>query len=77
MTQTLPRLYPHQLLERKCTHMGDSYAGTVWVRVKHVGLFSDAMHSPAGIYLLKVNKCDIRSKLTIKTPLASFWCLNC
>ena len=41
---------------------------------------------PAGIYLLKVNnrntrtRCEICSKLTIKTPerrLASFWCLYC
>ena len=40
----------------------------------------------AGIYLLKVNnrntrtRCEICSKLTIKTPerrLASFWCLYC
>ena len=43
-------------------------------------------HTPAGIYLLKVNnrntrtRCEICSKLTIKTPerrLASFWCLYC
>ena len=43
-------------------------------------------HVPAGIYLLKVNnrntrtRCEICSKLTIKTPerrLASFWCLYC
>ena len=42
--------------------------------------------NPAGIYLLKVNnrntrtRCEICSKLTIKTPerrLASFWCLYC
>ena len=41
---------------------------------------------PAGIYLLKVNnrntrtRCEICSKLAIKTPerrLASFWCLYC
>ena len=41
---------------------------------------------PAGIYLLKVNKrnsrtrCETCSKLTIKAPepnLASFWCLYC
>ena len=36
---------------------------------------------PAGIYLLKVNnrnnrtRCEICSELTIKTP--SFWCLYC
>ena len=43
-------------------------------------------YRPAGIYLLKVNnrntrtRCEICSKLTIKTPerrLASFWCLYC
>ena len=43
-------------------------------------------YTPAGIYLLKVNnrntrtRCEICSKLTIKTPerrLASFWCLYC
>ena len=43
-------------------------------------------NNPAGIYLLKVNnrntrtRCEICSKLTIKTPerrLASFWCLYC
>ena len=38
---------------------------------------------PAGIYLLKVNnrstraRCEICSKLTIKTPERSFWCLYC
>ena len=41
---------------------------------------------PAGIYLLKVNKrnnrtrCETCSKLTITAPepnLASFWCLYC
>ena len=37
----------------------------------------------AGIYLFKVNnrntkaRCLICSKLTIKTPMASFWCLYC
>ena len=36
--------------------------------------------TPADIYLLKVNNrnirasCEICSKLTVKTPLASFWC---
>ena len=40
-------------------------------------------NGPAGIYLLKVNdrnsrkKFKICSKLTINTPLASFWCLYC
>ena len=39
--------------------------------------------NPAGIYLLKVNnrntrtRCEICSKLTIKTPERSFWCLYC
>ena len=38
---------------------------------------------PVGIYLLKVNnritrsRCEICSKLTIKTPVASFWCIYC
>ena len=41
---------------------------------------------PAGIYLLKINnrnartRCEICSKLTIKTPerrQASFWCRYC
>ena len=38
---------------------------------------------PAGIYLLKVNnrntrtRCEICSKLTIKTPERTFWCLYC
>ena len=40
---------------------------------------------PVGIFLLKVNnrnrtRCEICSKLTIKTPerrLAPFWCLCC
>ena len=45
-----------------------------------------SLNFPAGIYLLKVNnrnartRCEICSKLTIKTPerrLASFWCLYC
>ena len=47
---------------------------------------NDINRTPAGIYLLKVNnrntrtRCEICSKLTIKTPerrLASFWCLYC
>ena len=51
---------------------------------KNIGISFKA--SPAGIYLLKVNnrntrtRCEICSKLTIKTPerrLASFWCLYC
>ena len=46
----------------------------------------DFLVNPAGIYLLKVNnrntrtRCEICSKLIIKTPerrLASFWCLYC
>ena len=38
---------------------------------------------PVGIYLLNVNnrntrtRCEICSKLTIKTPWALFWCLYC
>ena len=41
------------------------------------------LHRPAGIYLLKVNSrntrtmCEICSKLTLKTPMVSFWCLFC
>ena len=50
--------------------------------------YSEAIHLPVDIYLLKVNntntrtRCEICSKLTIKTPerrrttpMASFWCL--
>ena len=39
--------------------------------------------NPAGIYMFKVNnrntrtRCEICSKLTIKTPERSFWCLYC
>ena len=45
-----------------------------------------ARGNPVGIYMFKVNdrntrtRCEIRSKLTIKTPeqhQASFWCLYC
>ena len=38
---------------------------------------------PTGNYMVKVNnrstrtRCEICSKLTIKTPMASFWCLYC
>ena len=54
-------------------------------RFFHVLAFS-TKSNPTGIYLLKVNnrntrtKCETCSKLTIKTPersLASFWCLYC
>ena len=40
---------------------------------------SDAVHNPAGIYMLKVNKrntrtkCEICSKLTIKIPERRQW----
>ena len=46
--------------------------------------FLDGITHPAGNYMFKVNnkntrtRCEICSKLTIKTPeLASFWCLYC
>ena len=44
--------------------------------------FNNFLPAPAGIYLLKVNnrntrtRCEICSMLTL-TPMASFWCLYC
>ena len=43
-------------------------------------LTSSIMYNPAGIYLLKVTnkdtrtRCEISSKLTIKTPEQCHWC---
>ena len=41
------------------------------------------MKNPAGNYMFKVNirntmtRCEISSKITIKTPVALFWCVYC
>ena len=56
------------------------------IKFEEAATLYDESTNPAGIYLLKVNnrntgtRCEICSKLTIKTPerrLASFWCLYC
>ena len=60
------------------------FQNTMFYRTPPV--LQNTTYIPAGIYLLKVNnrntrtRCEICSKLTIKTPerrLASFWCLYC
>ena len=52
---------------------------------RQILIFALGKFNPAGIYLLKINngnsrtRCEICSEFTIKTPeqrqLASFWCL--
>ena len=76
---------------RKLTDLTNArVSGTTFAQQTHLLKHGKTFHLlkpfPAGIYLLKVNnrntrtKCEICSKLTIKTPerrLASFWCLYC
>ena len=69
-----------------CKHISNFFLFTdfeqenvYWGNVDKVNTFEDK--DPAGIYLFKVNNgntrtmCEICTKLTIKSPMTSFWCL--